>query len=604
MKSTTKKVLALLLVICTLVSVTMPTVFANSNAAAENSEPPSTSTEAPAPVVYQFYISELANQKLYGSAAGIKASYDAGERNWRYEGTNYAYQMQANKTNGFASGTQSLEYLGSKGKWIAVRIQSPGAGKYDLTYVHGAKNQGAKKGSLYIVKASVIDEALGENAATYAENIAADPYTANGTDAYTQVTAAIEAAIASQESVIDSDYSATSATIGVTDTGSFVFEADTEYVLVFKAIETMEGTSTARLLLSSLTATYAEDQSGDDVQGGEDTREPVSYQFADINLKNELLLNLTAGFKAAYDAGTQNWRYEAASTVYQFRDQTVHEGISGTGSNKYFGENLQFTGAKKQWLAFRLKSPGAGKYALTMTNGTYSNGATVDIYFLKASIVDEALGENAAEYAEIMSQEPYLAGTTPAYSAITAAISAAIANAQADMTAEFVNGTATPCEYTFEADTEYIMVLNITGPDGSARILMNNLTATPVADSGEEPEDPENPENPENPEEPEEPEDPIYTEGVYDCYLGKQYGATLADSMETIAAKYDAGVLNWKYEAKHSSLNLSKVSYNAKMNSLYATSGKDWWLAMKTALMILRWFTAQRATAQLPVLSS
>ena len=158
MKKYTKQILAFLLVLCMLMSIAMPTVFAVQG---EDS------------ITYTFYNADWKEEQISAHTAEIKAAYDAGTSNWRYEAASGAYQFP--RTNRFASDYNSMQFVTSAGGWIAVRIKSPGAGRYDLTLTHGARAGGAPKGSVYIIDATVIDKALGENAAAYAETMSQDP---------------------------------------------------------------------------------------------------------------------------------------------------------------------------------------------------------------------------------------------------------------------------------------------------------------------------------------------------------------------------------------------------------------------------------------------
>lgn len=137
------------------------------------------------------------------------------------------------------------------------------------------------------------------------------PYQNNGgTDAYNDVNDAINAAIAGKESVIDSNYYAASTQKNITDTGSFTFEADTEYVIVFKSVTKAASANTARLLLTALTATKAEEQ--------EETTEPVDAtaptEDLNVNFKDDATTvgvtastyfqdtSLLTSFNTAYEA--------------------------------------------------------------------------------------------------------------------------------------------------------------------------------------------------------------------------------------------------------------------------------------------------------------
>ena len=132
-------------------------------------------TPVPDSVVYDFY-QDRGNIKVRDEAAGIKEAYDAGELNWRLEAADNPYQFRPSGSNEFLPAYDSMKYFtstssNSRTRFIAVRIQSPGAGKYDLTLTHGAGTDGIKNGIVYVVDAALIDEALGANAEAYAQAI-------------------------------------------------------------------------------------------------------------------------------------------------------------------------------------------------------------------------------------------------------------------------------------------------------------------------------------------------------------------------------------------------------------------------------------------------
>ena len=211
----------------------------------------------------------------------------------------------------------------------------------------------------------------------------------------------------------------------------------------------------------------------EELPGGETTApETVVYAFGNEALNGECLNNQTAAIKEAYDAGAGNWRYEAASSAYQFRVKDQHEGVTSNGNNKFEDGSLQFIGGNNAWYALRLQSPGAGKYALALSKTAASDGAAVKVYILKASAIDEALGENAAAYAQEMSADPYLAGASEGFAALKAVIGNAIGNTASVMEADFTEDTPAIGSYTFEENEEYVLALKLTGT-GTVRVLFH-----------------------------------------------------------------------------------------------------------------------------------
>lgn len=221
---------------------------------------------------HNIYTTELASTRLRESAAGIKEAYDAGTCNWRYEAASSGYQFRlatddgqtSNGNNSFQYGTQSLQYVSAASTdgnkcWIAIRIKSPAAGKHNISFIHGVNSNGANAGSVYIIPAAVIDEKLGDNAATYAQEMSDNPYQENGTtETFTKYRAAIEEAIAGEDPIMTPCYYR--AEYGTTETtGEFTFEAETEYVAVFTADEkSPDHKSNAYILIGKLEAVQSE----------------------------------------------------------------------------------------------------------------------------------------------------------------------------------------------------------------------------------------------------------------------------------------------------------------------------------------------------------
>ena len=546
------------------------------------------SAEQPAPeetlpeedlITYDFY-GNRGNVAFRGEAAGIKAAYEAGTSNWRYEAANTAYQFKPGGSNEYLSSVDSLQYFTSTSTYkttcfIAFRIQSPGAGKYDLTLTHGGRSNGVKNGLVYFVDAAVIDAALGANAKAYADAMA-DPYTA-GTEAYTDFYNAITDAITGKTAAINVNYYAATYTKGMTAEGSFVFEADKEYVAVFVAGSDPDA-DTGSILINSLTAAYSAEQP--EIVISED------YIFYTNALKNQSVRENVAGIKAAFDAGTSNWRIEITDNPYQFRLPSDPAGNGGSGANSFESVTASlkyYTGssvsARTSYLAVRIKSPGAGNFDLTLTHGADKSGAERgNVYIVDADQLDAALGGKASAYGEALAQDLFQDGNwqTGIYSEYQAFIKPFVKNNKAVI--KDVNyyktspttGLTKTGRFAFEEGKEYIVIFtsDVEGPTAGT-LFVSALNATYSDDQSPIPDEPVGPQEPE------------YVDGIYDFYTGRYSGSTLADGMEDIAAKYDANVLNWKVEAVGGGLNLSKASYFSNMSSLKVLAAKDWWLAMR-----------------------
>ena len=563
--------------------------------------------EAEESVDYTFYTDALAGKFVRNEIAGLYSAYNAKTSNWRYEAADVPGQFRLatdegqtkNGNNRFESNTASLQYYtsASSGSWqrfFAVRIQSPGTGKYDLTFTHGQNTAGAEKGSVYILDAAIVDAGLGENAKAYADALAADPFQ-NGVykeGVYAAYHTLIKSLVKDSEAVItDINYYADRATAGHTAEGQFDFVAGKEYVVIFTS--DVGGPSAGCLYISNLNAAYAEDQE-EPTEPTEATEPSVPdeeeastlYEFYNDSLAGKFVRNEIPGIKSAYDAKTSNWRFEAADTPGQFRLAT-DEGQTKNGNNRFESNtaSLQYyTSAGGSWtrfIAVRIQSPGTGKYDLTFTHGQNAAGAEKgSVYIVDAAVVDAGLGENAKAYADALAADPYQNGVYKegVYADYHTLIRSIVKSSKAAVknvnyyAAAAAAGAVTEGSFVFEAEKEYVVIFtsDANGPSAGA-LYLTSLKAKYAADQSVE-------EEPENPYVGMEPE---YTEGVYDFYAGKNSAATLADGIEDIAQKYEANVLNWRYEAVGGNLNLEKVSYESATQSMRAISAPDWWVAFR-----------------------
>ena len=354
---------------------TEPTTEPTTEPATQPATEPSEPMEPAQPGVYQFYTDAYGDSPVSDKAAGIKAAFDAGTGNWRYEAAQMPGQFTSTGKHVFQSATKSLYYFtgASSGSWIrfvAVRIKSPGAGNYDLTFTHGAGSNGASKGSIYIVEAGVIDAALGDNAAVYPQKLAEDMAQGGAIKEgiYAEYYAAITAAIKEKNPVMTTNYYAAKNQKDITAEGRFAFEADKEYVLVFTSDIPSSGSNGA-IYLNSLKAVYSEDQSEivdkPVIPEGPGYTEGV-YDFSQGVLAGTSLEAGIENLAAMYEADTINWKYEANGSGLQLSKVTY---LSSIGS-------MRALTAKNRWLAFRIKAPGQdGTYDIKMTHGAGGVGA-------------------------------------------------------------------------------------------------------------------------------------------------------------------------------------------------------------------------------------
>lgn len=205
----------------------------------------------------------------------------------------------------------------------------------------------------------------------------------------------------------------------------------------------------------------------------------MEYRFSDYATNGEYLAKCTKNIYISYGARTLNWRFEAASNNYQFRVQELHPEAPGTGKNMFIADTMQFFGAENWWYALRIQSPGTGKYALTLNKG---GKAQTEVYFLSARAVEQALGDNAAAYAETFSEDPYLAGGTEAFTKYFEVIQGMLESAAPVMNAVPVKETVMTGECSFSSEDEYIMVIKYVS-EGSLTTQISSLSATRIGEA-------------------------------------------------------------------------------------------------------------------------
>ena len=416
MKKHTKQLLAMLLAICALVTFAIPTVFATDSAAAAE------------PVKYQFYMADYPDEKLADHTAEIKDAYDAGTMNWRYEAASTAYQFRPAGNHSFESGSKSLRFVAGKGQWFALRIKSPGTGRYDLTLNYGVGTVGAQASNIYFVKASEIDNAIGENAASYAQAMSQNPYQENGTTAaFAAYYNAVSTAFAKKTRTFAPSFYSEIKEANVPTTGSFWFEADTEYVMVVELTEQCATSSSAYAYLCSLTAEYSDDQSEPEIEvpgAGEFNFYLPEYAGKYLYHYKDTTPDMSDAIQERYDNGDLNWCrfYNGSWATFESK-------------NSY----ISFTQTDSQPFILRIKSPGKGTYDIDLNHyvgpgtSSYPAGKYCDIYILPYTegVTYEEVTDQLQEYQPIMGTSFY---------------------------GEEVAARTCSGQYTFEKNKEYLVV--------------------------------------------------------------------------------------------------------------------------------------------------
>ena len=211
----------------------------------------------------------------------------------------------------------------------------------------------------------------------------------------------------------------------------------------------------------------------------------MEFRFGDYGSNGDYLADVTLSLMNSYIAKSVNWRFEASSDIYQFRIAGKHPEITTTGKNLFSPGALQFCGAKGWWYALRLRASETGKFALSLNK---AREATIQIYFFPASRVDNALGDNASEYARTICTEPYFAAETEAFAAYKEVIGGLLANATPAMNELEATPNALEGEYSFQADKEYIMVIEFLNEE-TYRTQLSPLVATWIGEAEIQPEE-------------------------------------------------------------------------------------------------------------------
>ena len=335
-------------------------------------------TIEPVSQLYTFYTPELgqAYTKLVDKAAELKTAFDAGNSNWRFEAADSNYQFRPVGGNQFREDHGALSYVtgGSNASntcFFAIRIQSPGEGKFDLTFTHSGNKWGAKKGSAYIVDAAVIDEALGENADAYAEAMAANVYEP-GEGIYDAYKAAVTNAIKGKNAAMVMDY-----TVAGTAEARVAFEAEKEYVIVFTS-DVASG-DLANIYLVSLLAVYSENQEDEPEGPAEPAYTDGLYNFNDILKAGTTMLDSMEILAAMYDENQINWKYEAKGGGLDLNKVSYHGAT----------DSVRALASKDWWIAFRIKAPAQdGQYAVQMTHGATGEGAPAGSVYVLPGTTD------------------------------------------------------------------------------------------------------------------------------------------------------------------------------------------------------------------------
>ncbi len=561
MKNFLKRALAMLLAVILTVSAVPASIFAVDDGDG--------SSGTPAQVYYDFAVrGAYANQMTLGDMSVENADnqdlfeglFADGTLNWIYEGK-YLGTVKKDGTGDIApdfgknmyttTGIQANKSTGYNW-WYAIRVKSPGTGKYDVTV------------NTYLAAATPSDKHSIWTEAYLFDASAVDAGTVTIADSLIE------------ENKLENGFCPTSAEPDA-NLGSYTFAAGKEYILVLRQTGATydaangDGLRTSNLYLKGITMVQQMSATGETVNYGFDlpTRFPEQINTAgSTNIETQ-----KGAIDELYENGDINWTYLTNKPATQKMDGTGNlierkynkfdatAAAYANGSGIYFKTN----GGYNWFYALKLKSPGEGLYNIVVNNtvcpeSTGKAGAWLEAYMLNASVIAEAADDAAVQ------------------AAISAAIDAADTSAirLLDMQPTTTALDSSLGAFQFAADAEYILVLrqnstvynaakaalgnnNFTNHFHASGITMTELEEIPEESTGETTTAPG-----ETTTAPEETTDPIETTAPnvddepvagYDLDLLSYYTALTAkleeaSNLQYMEALYEAGKIDWLFAGK------------------------------------------------------
>ncbi len=332
-------------------------------------------------------------ESIYATSVGTdtlnttKALYNEGRLNWTY--VSKSNNNQSTMMGGDSATTQR-DWDGFRfavkngGGWFAVKFQSPGAGNYSATVDYQTrKNYGTVKMFILPGDTSDIDAAL--TSATALGKF--DCYSSS--DAYVDGSAELS--------------------------GVQALEANKEYIAVFYIAN-----ESANPVYGCVKAfRFAESTGAGGGEGGENVpqapghRNEVVYDFdlgnSDLKMKGDsfVSLNVTHGVVGStisdyYNEYTLDWKFNSFSKddygIALFGGKLAEKSYLWNGLRIYAKESSDGEQINNYHTAFTLRSPGTGKYYLTLGYQTHRWGASKgSIYILPGNTTDIAAAIKAGE---------------------------------------------------------------------------------------------------------------------------------------------------------------------------------------------------------------
>ncbi len=521
------------------------------------------------PQEYNFEIGKSPLKNEYGAAmAGtvltdpinlnaLEKYYEDGFISWKYLMDNLEdFKKGENKVNNtyYIGGNDTYKYGGLRlgvlvrdgdirsypaGYWTAFTIKSPGKGNYKITLDYQTRKDGTSSGEVYILKGTFSDKPSLEKAIQYESLRQVVDFTSNS-----------------------SDFS----DVQNIDLGIMALEKG-EYTLVFRA---KAGSAAGAYMHINGLNFKATDKAAYTPELPESSKpvelKPIGYSFKlgesaltntyGANMGGSLLTNKENldALEKYYADGYISWKYAADNLdSFKTKDNKVSNTyyIGGTSVYKHNGlrlgalvlEGKDKTYPYGYWTAFTIKSPGAGRYYLTLDYQIRADATTwAEIYLIKGNLTDSAAIEKQ------MTKDNLIGAVDMKGKKFD------LLDRQADLGA-----------VTFEKG-EYTLVFKAAEDSGNkaAYMFLSELTATHESLMP-----------------PPGPNEVVYNFDLHNSedgiYTGKAY---LKDKIPDLAERYTKGRLNWMYYGKNTGLSDESHMFNGNYGmSMYTMEGD--WMAFK-----------------------
>ena len=288
----------------------------------------------------------------------IAQMYDQDQIQWKYEGRSAT--ATAEKITGTYLRFKSTEdYLTLEKAWNAFRLETPGAGVYDVRLTGLEKNSAVI--NVYLIPAITGVSMTG---------------------------AEIEAAMVKENLLISGARISGEGTFYL---GEYTFGKNYEYVMV------LEFTRGTRLNLSKVEMTKDGLVADSELPVGKTYNGTVyNLDLADpfegflYKEKRYYLPDVYTQVQSRWSAGLQNWKFEAFSE--DFMGATTATGnMPNTEIRFYQSTGLRMYGEKGSWVALRIKSPGNGTFTVSLNHGVCPSSGTVAFYVIPSDTPEEEI---------------------------------------------------------------------------------------------------------------------------------------------------------------------------------------------------------------------